>query len=225
MEVDVEVAVAPTGQFGGIVAIPFLAETPRSPARNVEVMLFDGRTLRRGGREAAPLRNRVQLLSLDSASATFGTVSTATSSALVGHALSESTSILASGCVDVPGGALVPGGTVTVRLPLGETAPDPSGTYAVTSTFFFSPTFPGAADLAAPWRDLSDCPLDPAQMWLDCTIDALSTSADDPLDCVPAPAPLSEGALGDALTALRGVPLGAGTSDGWKLPGRQGREW
>ena len=89
----------------------------------------------------------------------------------------------------------------------------------MTSTFFFSPTFPGAADLAAPWRDLSDCPLDPAQMWLDCTIDALSTSAYDPLDCVPASAPGSEGALGDALTALRGVPLAAGTQAGGSCRG------
>ena len=66
---------------------------------------------------------------------------------------------------------------MTVRLPLAVTAPDPSGTYRADLHLLFSPSFPGAADLAAPWRDLSDCPLDPAQMWLDCTIDALSTSA------------------------------------------------
>jgi len=221
VEVDVEVAVAPTGQFGAIVAIPFLTETTSSPVRNVEVMLFDGRTCTdiAASRPPSLTANRVQLVSLDNESERFATISTGASSALVGHALSDSTAILATGCVDVPGGALDPGGSVTVRLPLSVTAPDPSGTYAVTSTFFFSPTFPGAADLAAPWRDLSDCPLDPAQMWLDCTIDALSTSADDPLDCLPAPAPGSEGALGDALTALRGVPLGSGTQAGGSCRG------
>jgi hypothetical protein len=221
VEVDVEVAVAPTGQFGEIVAIPLLTETTRSSVRNFEVMLFDGFTCDDVAARLPPAltTNRVQLLPLHNGSAKFETVSTATSSALVGRALSDSTAILATGCVDVPGGALVPGGSVTVRLPLAVTAPDPSGTYTLTSTFFFSPTFPGAAELAAPWRDLSDCPLDPAQMWLDCTIDALSTSAYDALDCVPAPAPGSEGALGDALTALRGVPLGAGTQTGGSCRG------
>ena len=73
--------------------------------------------------------------------------------------------------------------------------------------FAFSPPLAAAAVVAAPWRDLADCPLDPAQLWLDCTIDALSpATADDPLDCVPASAPGGEGALGDAAGRSPGGP-------------------
>src|SRR5205823_9595059 len=108
-------------------------------------------------------------------------------------------SAVAAGCVDVPAGSLLPDGMVYVALPLDAVAPDPTGTFDVTSAFAFSPPLAAAAPLAAPWRDLADCPLDPAQLWLDCTIDALSgTSADDPLDCVPAASPGGEGPLGDA---------------------------
>src|SRR4029079_4370380 len=56
---------------------------------------------------------------------------------------------------------------------------------------------PGSRASAAPGRDLSDCPLDPAQLLLDCIIDALSPeTAADPLDCRPNPAPGGEGTLG-----------------------------
>jgi hypothetical protein len=71
----------------------------------------------------------------------------------------------------------------------------------------FASPLAAAAAVAAPWRDLSNCPLDPAQLWIDCAVDALSTNASDPLDCVPATGPGAEGALGDAIAALRGTPL------------------
>jgi hypothetical protein len=74
-----------------------------------------------------------------------------------------------------------------------------------------------AVPIAAGYRQLSDCPLDPAELLLDCTIDALSpTTAQDPLDCVPAPGPGAEGAIAAKLIARRGVPIvdGAGAATG-----------
>jgi hypothetical protein len=128
--------------------------------------------------------------------------------AMVGRAHNASNTLIATGCVDVAAGSLVPDGTVDVPLPLTPLRPDPTGTFAVTSPLTFSPPLAAAAALAAPWQDLADCPLDPAQLWLDCTTDALSGStADDPLDCVPATAAGAEGPLGDALAAGRGLLL------------------
>ncbi len=109
----------------------------------------------------------------------------------------------------------------------------PSASFAVTSTLTFAPPLAAAAVLAARWADLSDCPLDPAQLWLDCTVDALSTSASDPLDCVPAAAAGGEGQLGDAIAARRGAWLTDGTgaaiacrgardAGGQRQPGRAG---
>jgi hypothetical protein len=147
-------------------------------------------------------------------------VSTAAVGAAVGQALyahGTATTVVAQGCVDVPGSSLLADGTVEVGLPLYDLTPDPVGTFAVTSTLSFEPPLAAAAALAAPWTDLGDCPLDPAQLWLDCTIDALSgTTAADPLDCVPAPGAGAEGPVGDALGARRGVVLvdGAGAVTG-----------
>jgi hypothetical protein len=82
------------------------------------------------------------------------------------------------------------------------------GSFDVTSQFAFTNPPAASAAIAAPWLDLQDCPLDPAQLWLDCTIDALSgSSADDPSDCQPVDG--AEGPLGAALAARRGALLTA----------------
>jgi hypothetical protein len=128
--------------------------------------------------------------------------------------------ILATGCVDIPGQSLQPGQTVQVSLPLTDAVPDPVGSFAVTSTITFVPPLAAAAALARPWVDLSDCPLDPAQLWLDCTVDALSAASPaDPLDCVPASAAGAEGPLGDAIAARRGTWLVDGTGAATKCRG------
>jgi hypothetical protein len=119
--------------------------------------------------------------------------------------VSSGSMVIAKGCVDIPGSSLQPGGTVQVSLPLYDAIPDPLGTYSVTTDFLLSTPLAAAASLAAPWSDLSDCPLDPAQRWLDVTVDALSTTN--------SAAPLT---LGQAIVARRGVPLidGNGTPTG-----------
>jgi hypothetical protein len=161
------------------------------------------------------------LLPVDESAARFDIISTTASmNAAVGRAFDASTNplLVAVGCVDVAGVSLLANAVVQVSLPLADVVPNPVGSYQQGNyqhsgmqppplQLAFPSPLAAAAAVATPWRDLSDCPLDPAQLWLDCAVDALSTSAGDPLDCVPAPGPGGEGALGDAIAALRGTPL------------------
>jgi len=142
----------------------------------------------------------------------FPIVNTADDYAVAGRAVNTSGNAIAVGCVDVPGSNLVADRSVAIWLPLRDVFPSPIGTFTLTSRLDFNPPLPAAAAIAAPWRDLSDCPLDPAQLFLDCIADALSAeTAADPLDCKPNPAPGGEGPLGDLVAARRGVPIVDGT--------------
>jgi hypothetical protein len=144
-------------------------------------------------------------------------ISTSGSHAVVGVARDAENVPVAEGCVDLPGSSLLPGGVVEVQLLLRDVVPNPVGRFAINSTFTFAPPLAAAANIAGPWRDLGDCPLDPAQLFLDCTIDALSPpTLEDPLDCKPSAVAGGEGVLGDALTARRGIPIadGAGAPTG-----------
>jgi len=211
---DVTVIVA-TGPTGTVLVAPFLAPSsnPLPPGTTIQILLYDGQFCADLD-IALPTDDARDAVTVDdlSSTASFGLVGTTVVSAAVGRAISGD-ALVASGCVDIPGSSLLADEAVEVALPLADWSPDPVGTYTVTSTLTFAPPLAAATTLAAPWVDLSDCPLDPAQLWLDCTVDALSpaTSA-DPLDCVPSTAPGGEGPLGDAIAALRGVPLtdGAG---------------
>jgi len=209
---DVTIIVA-TGPTGSVLVAPFLApsSSPLPPDATIDI-LFYPTSCTDLDLDAPPpaVRGTVTLNGLGTA-ARFDVVSTMGISAAIGRASSGGV-LVASGCVDIPGSSLLANETVEVALPLTDWSPDPIGSYTVTSTMNFAPPLAAAAALAAPWADLSDCPLDPVQLWLDCTVDALSpvTSA-DPLDCVPSTASGGEGALGDAIAALRGVPLADGT--------------
>lgn len=114
----------------------------------------------------------------------------------------------ATGCIDVPGSTVVPGNTVRVYVPLAELVPVPRGTFVLSSRFSLAKR-DIATRLAAPWKDLSDCPLDPGQLWLDCAIDALGSPAGDPLDCVPAAT--GEGDLANLIMARRGIAVAGST--------------
>jgi hypothetical protein len=80
----------------------------------------------------------------------------------------------------------------------------PVGTYSVDAKFSLSTQQPGIASVREQWKVLSNQTCDPASIWLDCTIDALSgDSRDDPLDCQPAAG--EDSALGALLSAKRSV--------------------
>jgi hypothetical protein len=120
--------------------------------------------------------------------------------AVVGHGRDEGGKLRAVGCIEVPGTAASGGSPVRVYLPLLLLIPRPGPAYALTSQVSLARREVGRR-LAAPWLDLGDCPLDPGQLWLDCAVDALTTTAADPLDCVPAS---DEGPLAAAIAARRG---------------------
>jgi hypothetical protein len=217
-EVDVMVIVETSGN---VQIAPFFAPSSAAAAEmaSLRVLFYDDSSCGALDLDEPPasVREAITLQSGDQ-TATFSYVSTTVVSAAIGQALAaDGMTVVANGCVDIPGSSLLADETVEVALPLYDAVPDPIGTYTVTSTLAFAPPLAAATALAAPWADLSDCPLDPAELWIDCTVDALSpTTAADPLDCVPATTPGGEGALGDAIAALRGAPLldGAGAPTG-----------
>jgi hypothetical protein len=213
---DVLVVVIAAGQAGAVDVAPFFpvpdGAHAAAVAASIDILFFDNRSC--GDLDVrdppTPVRTPVSVIVNPGAVpvASFSSLATNAAYAIVGRARDGHGSIRALGCVDLPGRALVPGGSVQIALPLVDAGPDPIGTYAATSPLPIAPPLAAAATIGATWSDLTDCPLDPAQLWLDCAIDALGTGGpDDPLDCVPATSPGGDGALGDALGALRGAPL------------------
>jgi hypothetical protein len=192
------------GQDGAIEVAPFFpvpaGAHAAAVATSIEVLLLDNRSCSgidlRNPPESARSSHTVPA---SGATVPYGFLQTNVSYAIVGRAR-DGGGVRALGCTDLPGSVLVVGGSVQVALPLIDAGPNPAGTYVATSPLPISPPLPAAASLAATWRDLTDCPLDPAQLLLDCAIDALGP-ATDPSDCIPTAA---EGPVGDALSALRG---------------------
>jgi len=135
--------------------------------------------------------------------------------ALLGRAFDSASGLVAVGCVDVTSSAVLPSVNARVSLPLSAVPLSPAATYDVSAHFSLARRNI-AARIAAPWQDLTDCPLDPAQLWLDCTLDALGTSPGDAdtIDCV-LPTPTGQGSsvpasLVDSIGARRGTfPAGS----------------
>jgi hypothetical protein len=206
---ELVIIVAPA--TGTVMVAPFFTANSNASGRttSIEVLLIDNRpcaALDLNGR-LRPSRDPVALPS-SGGTARFDLVSTTGSNAIVGRALGGHGGAIATGCVDLLGSSLVPNGVVQVAVPLRDATPDPVGTYTLAWPLRFVPPLAAAAVIAEPWRDLGDCPLDPAQLFLDCTIDALSPATDlDPLDCKPSAVAGGEGTLGNALAARRGAMI------------------
>lgn len=139
--------------------------------------------------------------------ALYPSINTEDSHAVVGLALDTAGAVRGGGCVDLPGAALVVQEPVRVLLTLRIFRVSPEGTFTATSHLSFRPALRAATTLADAWKELSECPLDPGRLWLDCTVDALRTDRmTDPLDCRPAD---DEGPLGLKLGMRRGLRLPA----------------
>ncbi|HEX7498992.1 MAG TPA: hypothetical protein VF524_01680 [Polyangia bacterium] len=134
----------------------------------------------------------------------FSGVAASGSHAVVGLGLDSNTFIQIGGCVDIPGSSLIESETIRAILFMDRLFPVPLGTYQVKSDFAVAPAPAGlGAAIQSAWRQWTRCPLDPARLWLDCTLDALATDpAKDPLDCIPMSG--AEGELGDRLLPRRG---------------------
>ncbi len=194
---DVAIVVE-SGATGKVLVAPFLApsSSPLPVGASIEVLFFDELSCSNLNLDQPPIPAMFRKFSLNALgdTALVDPVSTTEVSSAIAEVSTDR--VVAKGCVDIPGSSIQAGGTVEVSLPLYDAIPDPLGTYSVTTTMTFAPPLAAAAALGAPWTDLSDCPLDPAQRWLDFTVNGLSpATSTDPLT------------LGQAIAALRGVPL------------------
>jgi hypothetical protein len=138
--------------------------------------------------------------------------------AVVGLGLDTGNVARVAGCLDLPGSLLLENQTLSATLLMDHVLPVPTGTYAVSSDIPFPPPIPGPiALIQSTWQEWSRCPMDPARLWLDCTIDALVTNGtNDPNDCVPVEG--GEGSLGGLLTARRGATLLSTSATGTTKP-------
>jgi hypothetical protein len=134
----------------------------------------------------------------------YSAVNTETNHAAAAVGLDASRVARAFGCVDVAGSLLVAEAPVRVVVPMRFLHIAPAGRYNATSRLQFRTPPPGAMQVATSWAELSQCPMDPARLWLDCTLDALRSDVADPSDCRPSD---NEGPLGMKLALRRGVPL------------------
>ena len=158
---------------------------------------------------APPVRT-VQTLALDDPPAIFTNVVASGVNAVLGLAVDNNQSVVAQGCSDLLGASLSSVQPMLVQLPLAWIYPSPVGSFHAVSQFSLAPPLPGTVSVQNTWKDLSNDVCDPARLWLDCTIDALSgNSAEDPLDCQPVPG--GEGPLGALLTDRRVASGGART--------------
>ena len=158
----------------------------------------------------APPMRLVQTLSLDDPPATFTNVVTSGVHAILGLAVDNNQKVVAQGCSDLLGASLSSAQPMLVRLPLAWIYPSPAGSFHAVSQFSLVPPLPGTVSAQDTWKDLSSDACDPARLWLDCTIDALSgDSAEDPLDCQPVPG--GEGTLGALLADRRAASGGSST--------------
>ncbi len=144
----------------------------------------------------------IQSLSAQTAAHTFTALRTDESHAAVAIGRRQDGVARAIGCVDISGKQLSAATAVRVYLPLTAFYPMATGNYALSSEWEFAPLPDAVTEIAEAWREQARCPLAPSDLWLDCTIDALSNSVDDPLDCRPG---IDEGAIGLALQARRGT--------------------
>ena len=160
---------------------------------------------------AAPTRPRSPHTVAANGTWVFSGIAASGSHAVVGLGLDSNTFIQIGGCIDIPGSSLLASGTIRATLFMDRLFPVTLGPYQVKSDFSLVPTPLALATIQSAWGQWTRCPLDPARLWLDCTLDALATDAvTDPLDCVPVPG--AEGSLGEKIFARRGQALASGSA-------------
>lgn len=133
--------------------------------------------------------------------------------AVIGLGVDSAGTVQIGGCVDVPGGALLDSETIRASLFMDQLFPTVSGTFAVASDFQLNPAPPALKTVRLAWQQWARCPLDPARLWIDCTIAALNPNPGATL-CVPDTGEV--GPLGEQLLAIRGTDVAplAGTLPG-----------
>ena len=199
---DVFVNVA-KGDPASIAAVPTLVQgsTWAGQVAEVQVSAYDGLRCAQLSLTQPPHSVRMaQTVMLDQP-ADFGAVDSGTMTAVLAQGHGTNGRLLVAGCTDVPGSIVRSDTPVRIWVLLRDLVPTARGEFLLTSMFSLMKR-PLVQQVAAPWRDLGDCPLDPAQVWLDCTVDSLGAPPGDEPDCVPSP---GEGELADLIQARRGT--------------------
>jgi len=153
----------------------------------------------------APTKTRpARIANATSPTVVFPGVAASGSHAVVGLGLDSNSLVQIDGCIDIPGTSLLESVTIRATLVMDRLFPVPKGTFQVKSDFRLAPPPAALASIQSAWRQWARCPLDPARLWIDCTLDALaSNTTSNPLDCVPVPG--AEGSLGALLFPRRGT--------------------
>lgn len=207
--VEVRVTVNPYSvQIFPVAAIEFISTSTIAKSR---LLFYDDLTcdqLDLVNLSAAPIRPRWSPDVDPGSSRIFTGVSGKDTDAVVGLGLDSNNVVRVAGCLDLLGGSLVEDQTMSATLVMDHLFPILTGNYLVTSDITLAPpVLPDVVAIQAAWQEWSRCPVDPARLWLDCTIDALAAGTGDPNDCVPVPG--GEGPLGSQLEPLRGVVVPA----------------
>jgi hypothetical protein len=137
------------------------------------------------------------------------------SHAVVGLGLDVKSTLRVAGCLDLAGKSLLENQTMGATLVMDHLFPIPTGNYQLSSDITLAPVPQAAAAIQATWQEWARCARDPARLWLDCTIDALASTPNDPNDCVPAVG--AEGMLGGQIEARRGAVISALTTPAAKI--------
>jgi hypothetical protein len=95
---------------------------------------------------------------------------------------------------------------------LRDIPPRFASSYLLSSTITLPTANRPLAEAIAPWADVGDCPLDPAQLVLDCVIDAMAMGP--AADCVPDSLPPAAAAVQNARGTLTGACRTSNTATG-----------
>lgn len=198
-----------TGALASVEIVPVFLDQSSTDVATTYIYFYDGTSCANLSlAHPAPPMRQVRPLSHDDLSATFTSVVTGGVHAVLGLAVDAHEGVVAEGCSDLLGASLSAEQPMRVLLPLARLYPSPEGSFRAVSQFSFATPLPGTVSARDAWKDLSNDACDPARLWLDCTIDALSDpSPEDPLDCQPVAG--GEGDLGALLADRR---AGAGAS-------------
>lgn len=206
--VDAQIDVTVTTNAFSVEVVPIAAEDllGAGTVRSTKLLLFDDTRcadLDIVNLSASAAKPRPAQTVAANTSWTFYGVAGSGSSAVVGQGLGTNTFVQIAGCVDIPGSALSESRSMRATLYMDRVFPVPRGQFSVSSDIPLNPPPPELAGLQDAWVSWSRCGLDPARLWLDCTLDALATTAADPMDCIPTED--SEGFVGNLAAARRGA--------------------
>lgn len=205
LEATVTVTVAPVTTAN---AQAFVVSQPGQTPASLELRLYEGGDCDQLGPDAPPPEDPLYVARIPAAGTwRLPPLTRRGQYAVLARGLDQSGALFAFGCVTFDGASLLQSALVNIPVPMGLAAPVLTGRYELASELAFAPAPPaGAVAVAEAWAGLSRCPQDPAQLWLDCTLDALGgpSTRDDPLDCQVGP---DEGPLGAQLAARRGLAL------------------